>query len=164
MELRISIATGACLLALAQAAPAAATTTEVGGDWASAVPCVPFEGSPSLENPTQIPYTCEGSATVRGSLVGVTVYTTYGTIDLASGDSWGTMKERFTGVSADGSLRGTMDFKEKFTIDGATLFFDDTAKIVGGSGDFAGSRGAVIFNGTVAAGVGGGSWGGTWVH
>jgi hypothetical protein len=150
---------------LAVGAPAAsATRTEVGGDWASAVPCVPVQGSPSLEHPTQIPYTCEGSATVRGDLVGVTVYTTYGTIDLATGSSWGTMEETFTGVSGDGSLRGTMDFAEKFTIDGSTLFFDDYAKIVGGSGDFSGSRGLVKFNGTVAAGVGGGTWGGTWVH
>lgn len=64
-----------------------------------------------------------------------------GTVELVTSASTGTLEETFTGRAA-GRGSGTLHLAESFTLDTTENLATHT-RIVGGSGDFAGSRGRV---------------------
>lgn len=68
-----------------------------------------------------------------------------GTVELVTSASTGTFEETFTGRAA-GRGSGTLHLAESFTLDTTENLATHT-RIVGGSGDFAGSRGRVEFAG-----------------
>jgi hypothetical protein len=105
-----------------------------------------------------------GASTWTGTWNGVTHWTIRGTTDLLTGDSSGTLDETFVGVSDDGGA-GTLHFIETYTVDGKTATFYDLARLVGGTGDFAGARGHVTFHGLeLPTGQGAGTYSGRWLR
>jgi hypothetical protein len=149
-----------CALALLAPTSAIANTAEpVSGQWYSAVPCLPTNYDPvSTEG------YCTASSTWTGTWTGQTIYHAQGTADLLTGDEQGTIEERLFGQTADGH-RGELHFIETYAVNGATNHITISARILDGSGDFAGATGAIRFTGTVSPiGNGLGTYIGSWTH
>lgn len=98
-----------------------------------------------------------------GTWTGVTTYTVQGTVDLFTGDVEGTIDKTFTGTADDGAI-GSLYLFDTFTIDGSTFAFHLEFCILGGTGDFRGSRGWGTFDGTVIGSSGYGSYDGYWLR
>jgi hypothetical protein len=148
------------LVASSQPALASSPRTEhVAGDWVNALPPVITAYDPATGH-----FSGSGSSVWTGSWTGTTTWTTTGTLDLLTGDVEGTLDETFDGRSADGD-NGTLHFIETYTVDGATSRIHIDARLVDGSGDFAGSRGRVTFDGlSLPSGQGGGTYAGRWTR
>lgn len=121
----------------------------VTGHWGGAVPCVPTSA-----DPTTGATTCLGSTTWIGGLTGQTHYVFTGTLDLTTGAGSGTIDETFLGRDAHGRT-GTLRFAETIVskptglpATGSVLI---DAKVVQATGDFTGTRGELVFKGTVNA-------------
>jgi hypothetical protein len=134
------------------APPALASNTRgevVAGQWGGAVPCVPTSADPTTGETT-----CLGSTTWIGGLTGQTHYVFTGTLDLTTGAGSGKIDETFIGRDADGrtgTLRFTETIASKPTGLPATGSVVIDAKVVEATGDFAGTRGELVFEGTVNA-------------
>jgi hypothetical protein len=150
----------ACFTLLALSAPAAAARSgTVSGTFTEPAPPVL-----TAYNPKTGGFSGYGSSMWTGTWTGVTYWTIKGTVNLLTGDSSGTLDETFIGHSADGGT-GTLHFLETYTVKGATGAFHDDATLVGGSGDFARSRGKVTFDGLdLPTGQGEGTYNGTWLR
>ncbi len=146
--------------ALGAVAPAAASarTIAVRGTWQQLINCVP-----TSYNPLTRQLTCIGSTLWQGTWNGTTHYTYQGSYDLIPGDGQGTIHELFRGKAADGTS-GTLSFIEHAALNGAQGTIHIDAKIVAGTGGFAGSTGSVAFDGTDDAATGSGTYAGTWRH
>jgi hypothetical protein len=148
------------IMAAVMSLPAHAAETRIDGGWIGLIPC-------ALTNfdPTTGHFECEGSTLWDGALTGITTYHVDGTTDLATGDGSGTVAETFYGIATADQSSGTLAFNETFTIDGATNAIHLVARIIGGTGDFAGSRGRLTFVGVLFSVVAGhGGYSGTWVR
>lgn len=108
-------------------------------------------------------FSCVGTSDWVGTWTGVTTFTVQATLDVATGDEWGSIDETFIGVAADGSA-GTLHFDETFTVDGSTFEVQLEFRIIEGTGEFEGSRGSGTFDGTVVETSGFGSFSGHWVR
>lgn len=155
----------ACL-ALSSLAPdalAAPRAHPVSGTWQEIVPVSMTSYTPSAGDPLTGHYQGVGSTLWQGTWTGVTHYTMTGTANLVSGAGSGTLQETFAGRASDGGT-GTLDFAESYTIapDGSLSI---QARIVGGTGDFAGAHGSVTFLGhQYGVATGNGTYSGRWSH
>jgi hypothetical protein len=148
------------LMAAAVSPPAHAADTRIEGGWIATIPCAYTNFDPTTGD-----FECEGSTLWDGALTGITTYHADGTLDLATGDVSGTIAETFYGIATADRSSGTLAFEETFTIDGATNTIHLVARIIGGTGDFAGSRGRLTFVGALFSVVAGhGGYSGTWVR
>lgn len=145
------LASTVCSMVTARGAQAAPPTA-VDGSWQSLVNCV-FTSYDLLTKQMS----CVGSTLWTGGLQGTTKYTVTGTYDLVTGDSAGTLHETFWGRDQAGH-RGALVLDETFRLDGATSTLHIDATVVGGSGDFTGSRGLLTFHGTDNVATGSGSF------
>jgi hypothetical protein len=140
------------VVALVLAAPAspvhAARPEAVHGTWQTLVPAALTSFHPSTADPTTGTFTAIGSTAWSGTWTGVTTYTMSGTIDLITNESSGILDETFTG------RQGTLSLHEHFTLDAAG-HLRITCRIVHGTGDYAGSRGRVVFDGQMIGVVSG---------
>jgi hypothetical protein len=139
-------------------APAAARSVPVGGTWQQLVNCAPTSYDPFTKK-----LTCIGSTYWQGTWTGITNYTVTGTADLLTGDAQGTIRETFRGRADDGTV-GTLEFSERFWLNGAASRFHLEAKIVCGTGGFAGSKGGAAFDGTDNLATGRGTYAGRWTR
>jgi hypothetical protein len=108
-----------------------------------------------------------GTATLTGTWRGQNLTAGTATIDLETGATAGTYEETFTGFS-DHRGFGTVMSEGNFefgALDPSTgaQSFRAAARIVGGSGDFAASRGHITYTGSLVGAVGTGSYHGTWI-
>lgn len=147
----------------APGALAAPRTHAVSGTWQEVVPVSMTSYTPSAGDPLNGQYQGVGSTLWQGTWTGVTHYTMQGTANLVTGAGSGTLQETFVGRSTDGGT-GTLDFSESYTVavDGTISI---QARIVGGTGDFAGARGSVDFLGhQYGVATGNGTYSGRWSH
>jgi hypothetical protein len=148
----------AACTALAPAA-ARADVTHVNGTWETVLPAIPTGFELSTGH-----YRAKGSSLWQGVWTGATAVSAEGTISLASGDVNGTIHETFFGTAKHVG-RGTLRFREQFTIDGTSGAFHLVARIKRGTGDFEGSSGKVHLDGrTLPTGQGAGTYSGHWRH
>lgn len=134
----------------------AGASEAVKGNWFNPLPCV----FTSLDAATGT-FSCTGSSVWKGTWTGVTVFNVTGTLDPATGDSWGTVEEMFVG-SADDGTTGTMRFAETYTVDGATFEIYVDIDIVDATDGFAGAQGSAVFQGLYPMAGGGGWYHGEW--
>jgi hypothetical protein len=164
---------GAALLAAAitpWAAPpsavGAATTArhEIQGGWIGALPCVITAAIPEPGRPTTLrPATCTSGTVWDGVWTGQTHFVAVGTLDLVSGDLSATIDETFYGVTTEDRSYGTLHLLGTISIDGATSTARVHEVVVGGTGQFAGAMGDVVFEGTQVSAVSGhGGYHGWW--
>ncbi|MDX6644251.1 MAG: hypothetical protein QOD76_2213 [Solirubrobacteraceae bacterium] len=150
-----AFATTALLAATASAL--AAPPVAVSGTFAEPVPPVITAYDPGSGN-----FYAYGGSVWTGTWSGATTWTTSGTVNLLTGDVKGTIDETFIGRSDDGGT-GTLRFTETYTVNGAASTIHIDAVLLDGTGDFAGSRGHVIFDGLqLPSGQGQGTYTGTW--
>lgn len=83
-------------------------------------------------------------------------------LDPQTSDATGTALQIFTGRASDGTA-GSLSVLEHFTVDGATHVLHGEGQILGGSGDWEGSRGYYVADGTVS-GIGPGTWSAHWIR
>lgn len=115
-------------------------------------------------DPVSSRFDCSNTSTYTGTWTGQSLVHAWGTSDLVTGDTQGTIEERVFATTADGH-KGELHFIETFTIDGATGAEKITATILDGSGDFAGAAGTIYLSGTdLSAGPSYGTYSGTWTH
>lgn len=151
---------------LTPSATAADTPTQpVLGGWIGELPCPFISASPTASSPTTVPFECVSGTTWDGDWVGHTVYRVVGTVDLVTGDLHATLDETLTGLVAATHGAGTLHLLGTVHVVGATGACVVRERIVGGTGAFEGSSGAVEFDGQqVAVAVGHGGYHGTWTH
>ena len=155
----VALAAGLLLVASPAALASSPRTEHVEGDWVNSLPPVITAYDPGSGH-----FSGSGSSVWTGSWSGTTTWTTTGTLNLLTGDVEGTLDETFDGSSADGG-RGTLHFTETYTVDGATSKIHIDATLLDGTGDFAGSRGRVTFDGlSLPSGQGGGTYTGSWTR
>jgi hypothetical protein len=152
--IRTAVLIGGLLLASAHVPAASAkqrastTTTVVRGSFINTAE-VCSAATPHSGDPTKVDVACDASSTYTGGLDGETRDHLTATVDLATGDiTEGAFDEWFYGTYSgeDGSLGG-LHYAGSFFIDGKTSSFHATAKILGGTCFFKGSRGTVNFDG-----------------
>ena len=145
----------------AAAAPKGKTKSTVGGSWVQWANCVFTSFDPASGD-----FSCVGGTTWEGSWTGVTSYEIEGNLDLATGDTRGTIDETFVGTYLPDMSTGSLRFRESFTLDGATFAVHIEAHVVEGSGDptFECSSGRATFDGLAPLVTGFGGYHGTWVH
>lgn len=143
------------------ATSASSNTTRVGGAFVDDVSCIPHPPlAPELPG-TIIPLACTQHGNEVGSLTGSTIYEVSGTLDTSNGDLQGGGLETFTGtyLGDDPPTSGTLIYDAPFFIEGKTQWAHSDATIIGGTGDFAGSSGCMVFDGN---GGGYGGYAGVW--
>lgn len=146
------------LIALPSAAPAQAAAREpVSGNWQQLISAVPLSYNPFTHAIDFV-----GSSLWTGTWTGVTYYRVKGTFDLLTGQGVGDLTETFTGCSADGG-HGRLSFVEHLTVGPGGVTHIDT-RLVHGTGDFAGTTGAVTFDGTANTVSGSGTYSGWWTR
>ena len=146
-------------------AASAAKKQSVGGGWIGAIPCAFTSYTPSPGAPTTGDATCSSGSFWDGSWTGQTTYTAKGKINFLTGDSTGTVDETFNGISTSDDSTGTLHFLERYHLDGATNVLHIDCRIVGGTGDWVGSRGHAVFDAFQLLGlVGHGGYSGTWIR
>ena len=99
--------------------------------------------------------TCTATATAVGTWVGVWVENADLYLDVNTEDVWGTADETFTGRASDGTI-GSLHILEQVQIEGSDSSLSGQGRIVGGTGDWAGSSGtytAIGFNPAVGFGA-----------
>jgi hypothetical protein len=149
------------LLVLGAPSASARPAASVAGSWQTVVPVSETSYQPSAADPTTGTYTGVGSTVWQGTWAGVTHYAAHGTANLVTGAGSGTLQETFVGRSSDGGT-GTIDFTETYVLDDGG-HISIRARIVHATGDFAGSKGIVAFDGTeVGVVTGSGSYHGRW--
>jgi hypothetical protein len=135
------------------------------GGWVGATPCVITSYDPSPSDPTTGTFSCVGSTTWDGSWTGQTEFAVKGTINFLTGDASGTLEETLYGIATADQSTGSLQFTERFRVYGATNTLHIDLKIVGGTGDWVGSRGQLTFDGLQFLGVAGhGGYAGTWIR
>ncbi|HEY4409217.1 MAG TPA: hypothetical protein VGO87_05005 [Acidimicrobiia bacterium] len=141
--------------------PPGTATSTVGGSWAQIVNCVFTDYDPSSGA-----FHCVGSSTWEGSWTGVTHYAVTGVFNATNGDMRGTLDETFVGTWVPDRSHGTLNFHERFSIDGATSVLHIDTDVLGGDGDpsFRCSGGHVTFDGLTPGETGFGGYEGTWTH
>jgi hypothetical protein len=146
-------------------AASASKKQEIRGGWIGAVPCAFTSYNPSPGAPTTGTFTCTSGTFWDGSWTGQTMYTAKGTINFLTGDSSGTLDETFYGIATADQSSGTLRFSERYRIYGATNTVHIDVTIVGGTGDWVGSKGHLTFDGVQFLGVAGhGGYAGTWIR
>ncbi|MEA2617439.1 MAG: hypothetical protein QOE72_3222 [Chloroflexota bacterium] len=137
---------------------------EIQGGWIGALPCVTTAATPEPGRPTTLrPATCVSGTFWDGVWTGHTHFVATGTQDLVSGDMSMTIDEIFYGVATEDHSRGTLHLLGTITIDGATSTVRVHEVVVGGTGQFAGAVGDVVFEGTQLSAVSGhGGYHGWW--
>lgn len=124
--------------------------------------CVPT--GTNFYDPVSSRFDCSNTSTYTGTWTGESLVHAWGTSDLVTGDTKGTIEERVFATTADGH-EGELHFIEAFTIDGATYAEKITATLLDGSGDFAGATGRIYLSGTaLSAGPSYGTYSGSWTH
>jgi hypothetical protein len=133
-----------------------ASAEPVHGGWQSVINCIPTGYDPATHK-----LDCVGSTLWTGTWTGVTAYHILGTFDLLSGSGSGTIRETFVGTSDDGG-RGTLEWVERFVVNGATQAIRINARLVDGTADFVGATGRATFVGKSNAVTGSGTYTGHW--
>lgn len=157
----VAAATSLVVLGAGQVAVAqpAASGGLVHGHWYNAGPCVFTGAAPHPDDPTHADLTCDGSSVWTGTWTGVTEFAVTGEGDVVSNDYSGRLSELFIGTAA--GRRGSLLFHETFRVASGRIRI--VAKIVSGSGGFAGSTGTVVFSGTITPATNGfGTYEGHW--
>lgn len=135
---------------MAAALPARADHAKLRGQWYDdGSPClIPTGGrlGPGVP-PETISFGCIGGSIYDGDLIGHTVYTAWGTVNLETGDVHATAEQWFTGVYARDGGFGTLHFRSVVDANLSTGEFRDWSVILGGTFSFAGSRGWLDFTG-----------------
>jgi hypothetical protein len=135
----------------------AATGGPVNGNWIDPVSCVPTGYNLSTGQAN-----CDGVDEWDGTWNGLAYYHETVSFDLITGDASGTAQSTFVGRSSDGR-KGTLQLFERLRLDGATGNLHVDGYVTGGSGDFAGARGFVQFDGKANPATGGtGTYAGWW--
>jgi hypothetical protein len=145
------------------AAPAVASThgktIAVAGHWYNAGPCVPTGAVPDPNHLGEGTISCDGSSLWTGTWSGVTDFALLAHGNLVTDNVTGSITELFVGASGKGA--GTMTFYETFSLANGHIRID--TRIVGSTGQFAGSSGRVVFTGTVTPATNGfGTYHGRW--
>jgi hypothetical protein len=148
-------ALGAVLVALG-ASPSGAAAQPASGTWQQLVNCAITGYDLTTKH-----LTCVGSSLWGGTLEGVTTYSVDATYDLLSGDGRGAIAETFYGRSSDGR-KGTLRFRETFTVNGSTQAMHIDAHSVGGTQGFARSAATFTFDGFDNLLTGHGTYTGNW--
>lgn len=154
---RVASLVATSILALA-VTPTPARSIQVHSSWQQLINCAPTSYDPFTKK-----LSCGGSTYWKGTWTGITSYRVSGTVDLLTGDALGTIRETFVGRADDGSV-GTLEFRERFWLTGATKRFDLEATIVRSTGGFAGSNGRATFDGTDNLITGSGTYAGHWTQ
>jgi hypothetical protein len=107
-----------------------------------------------------------GTASVTGTWMGQNLTSGTARINLVTAETTGTYDETFTGTSDHGGFGQVMSHGTASLgpadATGAQQFRAD-ASIIGGTRDFAGSRGRITYTGVQTGGVGTGTYTGTWI-
>jgi hypothetical protein len=144
----------------------AATTRrhEIQGGWIGILPCIPTAATPEPGRPTTLRrFTCISGTFWDGMWTGQTHFVATGTVDLVSGNMSTTIDETFYGVATEERSRGTLHLLGTVTVDGASSTVRVHEVIVGGTGEFAGAMGDVVFEGAQLSAVSGhGGYHGWW--
>lgn len=119
-------------------------------------------GAPTGYDPQTGEFTAIGISTASGDWNGYWYEDIRFTIDMATGNANGTALQIFTGTASDGTS-GSLIVLEHFTVDGSTHVLRGDGEILGGGGDWEGSRGSYFAEGTVS-GVGPGTWRAHWIR
>lgn len=136
----------------------ARASTPVQGTWQTLVPAAITSFQPSAADPTKGTFTAVGSTAWQGTWNGITTYTMSGTLDLVTNESSGVLNETFTGRP------GTLSLTERFALDAAG-HLHIACRIVSGTGQFAATRGRVVFDGQMIGIVSGsGTYSGELKH
>ena len=164
MRLAVAVSVSVLLVLIPNTA-SASKKQEIRGGWIGAIPCAITSYNPSPGAPTTGTFTCSSGTFWDGSLTGQTTYTVHGQIDFLTGNSTGTLEETFYGVATADQSTGTLSFKERYRADGATNTLHIDVDIVGGTGDWIGSKGHLTFDGVQFVAVAGhGGYAGTWIR
>lgn len=119
----------------------------VRGGWLNDLPCLsvdPQSLRPRGSPPSSITLSCTGTTLWNGGWTGRTVLKVTATID-ARGNITGTADEWFYGVYTPDNSVGGLHWVGRFGVQGGQFWA--TARIVGGTCSFAGSRGSGSFDG-----------------
>jgi hypothetical protein len=147
---RLGNALGALAVGSALLWPATAGAVKkeyVAGGFAQAAQCIPSGGAPTATATTWEFECAAGTTTWTGDLRGQTLLSEVrGTVDLLTFSTVGTAKETIHLATPDGRM-GTLDMVSSFVSEGNE--FEATNTVVGGSGNFAGARGEIWFEGAV---------------
>jgi hypothetical protein len=160
------LAMAAVLAVMAGPAPGRASTeTIVRGGYLSVLPTTFTSVAVDRHHPTLVTFTLVGGSIWDGSFTGHTYYKAAGTLDLTSGDAWGTVDERLIGIVTATRKVGTLHVAGTFRVDGATDTAIVAENIIGGAGAFAGSTGWLEFDAfLLPTSTGYGGYHGVWRH
>ena len=143
------------LVAASPAQASSARSTYVKGEY------VQPGGMATGYDPETGKFTGIGTAIATGDWTGYWYEQLEFTLDPETFDIDGTVLQTFTGSASDGSS-GSLVVFERFSIDGATHLLHGEGKILGGTGDWEGSRGDYTADG-VNSGANG-TWSARWVR
>lgn len=156
----LSISFAATGLEVSAAAP---RTAQVQGGWIEALPCPFTTLAPVAGHPTTVSFSCTAGTIWDGTWTGQTHFVIKGTMDLVSGDGTGTADETFVGSALADHSQGSLHFLGDWTLYGASNSYRGHEVIVDATGQFAGAKGEVTFEGMVAGLLGGhGGYRGWW--
>src|SRR2546421_10644689 len=109
--------------------------------------------------PRSVTSSCNGGSLYNGGWTGHTIINLTATV-FVNGDIRGTFDEWFYGFYTADDSYGGIHWRGRFSIDGATGGFKAASRILGGTCDFAGSSGYVVYNGDEVNG----GYVATWAH
>lgn len=168
MRRTLCLAAAVLVAGSAWSAPAYAKKIALNGEFVqeSGGVLVPTGVNPDPGDPYVDATFAASTATLTGTWTGQNVASGTARISLETGEGTCTYDEVFTGSSENVgsgtvSSRGTCTLGPADPETGAQEFRAE-ARLVGGTGDFVGSRGRITFVGTLIGGVGSGTYSGQW--
>ena len=160
----ILVAASALVASTLHVAAASSGRQSVQGGWVGELPCAVTSVRPA-PGLTTARATCVSGTTWDGAWTGHTRYVVSGTFHLLSGDFNGSIDETFTGVATADRSFGTLHLLGSITVYGATNTIVIDERIVGGTQNFTGTTGRVVFVGVQYSGVvGHGGYSGYWTR
>jgi hypothetical protein len=145
-----------------QVAAATARTEEAQGGWIEALPCPYTALAPAAGLPTTVSWTCPAGTLWDGTWTGHTHFIAKGATDLVSGDGTGTLDETFVGTAPADHSKGSLHLLGDWVMDGASSTIRIHETIVDATGQFAGAKGQVTFEGLLGGNLGHGGYHGWW--
>lgn len=148
------------LLEASKRARSSSYSTAVYGAWVQPA-CVPTSAAPSADKPTHIVLVC--TLTYTGSWTAQVIEYIEGDV---SSDFVATGTNEYYIYGRDGrdNTCGSLHVLENVTVDALTSATHAVGTILGGTGDWVGSTGTVLVDGSIFGGPGIGGYSGTWTR